>query len=620
MFSRKTLFSLFIIALAVACSSPKKLGTIRSGDAQASLSLPSDKDVAQENEEVIRRVTVDTASSGPLIMNAIRDEQTGEMVATDVIVASKVTARFRNVAERFGKIYLEFDVHVPAAMIDSRWQLRFRPEMIVKEDTVALDPILITGRRYRDAQLRGYQRYDAFLRSIITDTTEFIYLGQLEVFLQRHYPDTYAMKNDTTIISEPDAENYFGVTQRQALEHYRRHILLRRNERRKGNVDRMFHKYVKDPLVSEGIRLDTVMTAESGEFIYRYTQQVNARPGVRKITVRLEGSVYDQGRCVCEMPAPEDLVFYISSLSSLTDNTERYLQKVLERKVYDRTLAFIDFHLGRWDIDTTLGDNAAELRRILQCVESITLKEEFVPDSIVVSASCSPEGAWSTNAALAQKRSRSLTEYLDSSCGDNAGFDRIVARPIPENWTRLETLVQNDSGLSEQSRGELLALIRSAGDRDVVERKMSRMPQYKYLREKIYPSLRTVQLEFHLHRRGMVKDTIHTTELDTAYMRGVEALKNLDYKTAVEVLRPYGDYNSALALASMSYNYSALEILDSLGDDSYRVMYLKALVLARLERREEAMQCYRRSVELEPSMAHRANLDPELTELIKEYR
>ena len=55
-------------------------------------------------------------------MNAIRDEN-GEMVAHDRITASYVTARFRNVAERHGKVDIAFDVRVPAQMLDSRWQL-----------------------------------------------------------------------------------------------------------------------------------------------------------------------------------------------------------------------------------------------------------------------------------------------------------------------------------------------------------------------------------------------------------------------------------------------------------------------------------------------------------------
>ena len=47
------------------------------------------------------------------LMRAVRDEGTGEMVATEELQAAVVTARFRNVAERHGKVEIEFQVLVP---------------------------------------------------------------------------------------------------------------------------------------------------------------------------------------------------------------------------------------------------------------------------------------------------------------------------------------------------------------------------------------------------------------------------------------------------------------------------------------------------------------------------
>jgi hypothetical protein len=71
-------------------------------------------------------------------MNAVRDVD-GEMVATDRITASYVTARFRNVAERGGKVDLEFQVRVPERMLDSKWQLRLDPDMFLLGDSLRLD-------------------------------------------------------------------------------------------------------------------------------------------------------------------------------------------------------------------------------------------------------------------------------------------------------------------------------------------------------------------------------------------------------------------------------------------------------------------------------------------------
>ena len=79
-------------------------------------------------------------------MKAIKDDATGEMVANEVLDAAYVSARFRNVAERHGKVAIQFDIIVPHSMMDSKWQLRFNPDMYILEDSVRLDPVIITGK------------------------------------------------------------------------------------------------------------------------------------------------------------------------------------------------------------------------------------------------------------------------------------------------------------------------------------------------------------------------------------------------------------------------------------------------------------------------------------------
>ena len=252
------------------------------------LSVSEEKPLEEEDEkDVVIDSIRGTLSDGPIIMNAIKDTETGEMVATDVINASRVVARFRNVAERAGYVSICFDVTVPSAMSDSQWQLKIQPLMGIQNDTIPLDAIYVTGEKYRAGQLRGYERYRAFLASIITDSTDFIRIGQLEVFLERHYPDTYAMKCDSSFVPAPEAANLFGVTQREALLHYSKHLKWQRNERRKERKKAMFNKYVKDPIVSEGIRLDTVLIASDGDFIYRYVHTFKSRPRLKKVTVSL---------------------------------------------------------------------------------------------------------------------------------------------------------------------------------------------------------------------------------------------------------------------------------------------------------------------------------------------
>ena len=69
-------------------------------------------------------------------------------------------------------------------------------------------------------------------------------------------------------------------------------------------------------------------------------------------------------------------------------------------------------------------------------------------------------------------------------------------------------------------------------------------------------------------------------------------------------------------MMSAEYNHSALAVLDKLDQKDPRVCYLKALVLSRLERRREAMKYYTLAVAYDPSLEYRANLDPEMSDLI----
>lgn len=613
----KVLIYILISLFFLSCSPYVKMQKIKSGSVGMTLSVPDEEPLEEAAED--RSVEIDsirgTLSDGPIIMNAIRDTETGEMVATDVINASKVIARFRNVAERAGYVSVSFDVIVPAAMSDSQWQLKILPFMAIQEDTVSLDALYVTGERYRSEQLRGYERYNAFLASIITDTTDFIRVNQLEIFLQRHYPQTYAMKSDSSFVPAPMAENLFGVTQREALMHYTKHMKRRLNERRKSRIGKMYDKYVKDPIVHEGIRLDTVMTFSDGDFIYRYIHTFRSRPDLKKVMISLNGKLYEKGECIHDFPFPDELTFYISSLSGLVDDRPKYKMYVLERKVYDNTKALIDFSQGSWEVDTLLGENASELRRVRRCIDDVLARDEFHLDSLVITASCSPEGSFTANKRLSARRSESVRRFIE----DYVPYewkDSLKASELPENWEQLEKLIENDTVITYASRMDMLSVIKDMHDPDVAEHMLSKMSEYRYLREKVYPKLRSVRFDFHMHRVGMQKDTVHTTELDTIYMSGIEAMKALDYKKAVSILRPYDDYNSALAFMSADYNHSALDVLDRLDDTDPKVCYLKAMVYSRLEQHQEAMKYYKLCLAYNPYMKHRANLDPEMHMLV----
>lgn len=622
------------------CSSGRKIGALRSGQVSASLSLPREQSALPEVDtaELQRDTMTVTDLNGRevTIMNAVKDEN-GEMVATDVLKAATVTARFRNVAERHGKVELCFQVIVPEAMQDSRWQLRFYPMMFLLGDSTALANVVITGKDYRQEQLRGYQHYERFLKSIIDDPDHFIRHHQLEVFIRRNIPQLYRFRRDSSFVSEEEFRSSYGVSGEQAIRHYTRMMSLRWNNRKISRKDLVFKKRVKVPIQTEGLRLDTVIQQPNGDFIYDYVQEVAVRPKLKKVDITLEGEIYEQADPVFRIPRSKPLTFYISSLSTLADGTERYLKRILERRVEANTACYIDFGAAQSDIDPELGNNASEIGRIKQNLRSLVENEVFEMDSITVTASCSPEGDWAYNERLSRRRSEAVSTYFGRfvrDCVDSlrreqgAVFDldgslettrqdiRFIARSDPENWRMLDELVRIDSLLLPEQKSRYESLM----DRepDARERLLREESFYPHLREKLYPRLRTVRFGFFLHRKGMLKDTVHTTVLDTAYMQGVQAIRDRDYERAVTLLRPYKDYNTAVAYCSMDYNASALSILETLPRDD-KVNYLLAIVYSRRGDERSAVECYIRSCQQNPSMIHRGNLDPEISQLIRQY-
>lgn len=631
--------------LLFSCGVSRKAQSLARGDVSATLRLRDEEPLLPEMEALRshRRDTIRvTGLNGEemFLMNAVQDED-GEMVAHDVIDAAVVTARFRNVAERHGKVDLEFQIIVPEAMQDSRWQLRFFPDMYVLGDSIRLEPVVITGRDYRKAQLKGYQQYERFLASIVSDTTRFINVWQLELFLQRNIPEVYAFRSDSTEVSDEQFASVYGVTERLAVDHYTNKIAKRWNNRKKSLRDRMYRKYVKVPIVTEGIRLDTVLRDVNGDFIYNYVQTISTRPKLRKVDIVLSGEVWESDRKVYLMSRSEPLTFYISSLSSFVDGNERYLTRIIERRAQANTACYVDFASGSSEVDISLSNNRDEIGRIRGNLAQLIEDTVYDLDSIVVTASASPEGSERANRALAQRRSESVCRFfegyirhyrdsLDREAGFSIGEDgevvhevhrpdiRFIARNGGENWTMLDALIRKDSTMTDAQKEEYARLRASAVDLDAIEKGLRMQPYYRYLREQVYPRLRTVRFDFHLHRKGMVKDTVHTTELDTTYMLGVQAIRDRDYERAVSYLRTYADYNTAVAYCALDYNASALGILETL-EPTAEVLYMRAVVYTRLGRVQEAVQCYLNSCELNPAYVHRGNLDPEIAALIKTY-
>ena len=378
-------------------------------------------------------------------------------------------------------------------------------------------------------------------------------------------------------------------------------------------AERAFARFVKYPY-SEGSRLDSIVQ-HPGHISYYYSQEVPTDETSKTMLVTLQGWVMALDESYYKLPPSDTLTYHVSSMLSFADTTTRYKIKIIEKYATVQDRNYIQFRLNDTHVLDSLGRNAAELDKIRTRMAGLIGQREFFVDSIVLTASASPEGRYARNSTLAQGRAHALKGYLRKCIGPQV--DTLMQiRWIAEDWHELTTRIRSDENL--QHRAEILKLIDTDSDPDRRERTIRELyPQdYQYLKESVYPSLRAVTMRYDLRRVGMVKDTIHTREVDTAYMRGINLLQKRKYAKALYILNDYRDRNTVITLLSLGYDAQALEMLNGL-ERSHTTEYLQAGACARLGRKTEGREHFLKACELDERMLFRGNLDPEIAELLK---
>ncbi len=425
--------------------------------------------ISVENRGDVRRGGVMAADSAgeneQMILSAVVEDDEGSLVAKGKLSPVVVTANHKRVSVRGGKIRLGFDVHIPATFCSEEWQVRLTPKLFWERDSMELERVMATGELYRSSQMRGYEKNRKYLASIIPDSVDFVkaftYLFLLENFSARNFKDSLGE---------------FGVTEDEAVEYYIKHYLVNLNNRRKARLEEVFRRCVKDPIDTSGIRLDTIIRGGEGDIIYRYSQDVRAVDGMKKLRLTFSGGVFAYGRRLYDFPKSDTLAYYVSSFSRFLDESPLYLTARVERDVVVSTIAFIEFKAGSWIVDESLGENNREIERIKANFDSLQLNKEFVTDSVDIVSSCSPEGSYATNSRLSKKRAESVKEYFASYL--NRGQKLFKTDNIPENWELLRRYILEDENI--QFKQQLLEVLKT-DDPDVREERLSKCKDYGVL-------------------------------------------------------------------------------------------------------------------------------------------
>ena len=155
-------------------------------------------------------------------------DSSGALHATEMLNEVVVTARFKNVAERNGMVRIAFDIRIPDRMINPHWQIRLCPKAIITEDTVDMEDVHVTGCEYREKQIRGYELYNNFLSSIITDSSKLVHSTLLERFIQRNIPLLAKLKEDSATVNPKMIKGIYGISLKTAREHYLKQTAIMR--------------------------------------------------------------------------------------------------------------------------------------------------------------------------------------------------------------------------------------------------------------------------------------------------------------------------------------------------------------------------------------------------------
>lgn len=332
-----------------------------------------------------------------------------------------------------------------------------------------------------------------------------------------------------------------------------------------------------------------------------------------EIELTVTGAVHGIDSRTGPIAGTDTLRYSVSSLLAFADRRTRYVEKLVYRFRRESGKFDFRFRAGRSGLEDTVASNRAEKARLEAFLrEAVADTELFILDSVVVSASASPEGSETSNARLSSLRAEALSEWIASQGLVPRGC-RITSHGEGEAWGELRRLMAQDAECRMEG---ILRIVDAEDDADTRERCIrTRFPSlYRSMRERFYPALRQTRVEAFMQRRNMTRDTVRTEVPDERYNHAVEALLARRYMEAATILRPYGDLNTAIAFLSLGFDRDAMEILGRLPVTAERE-YLLGVACLRTGLTSQGRRHAEEACRMNPRLRFRMGLDPEMEAL-----
>ena len=600
--------------LLVSCVTDHKLARVR-------ISQPQMKEaVADTGFRLPRQITwTDDKGKEHIVTEATKDSLTGEYITQMELSEITVVAKSKQVAERNGKINLDFIVTVPGELISNKWQVQLTPVAYKSADTLYLDRIFLSGADFAKMQRKGYMRYQAFMNSIIPDS---LYLQKLfdekgyrkalaeleEEYFQAWKHEVISKERWIDWSDKANARfalfNYRMERNKQAIAGYNSILeylpayRLRREMDGKyipskwkifaeGNykirtrnitpedsasITRRFTDYAKmaenrkrkeqaGEMYEKYVRFPyeaarlDTVIKEGDNFVYYYKQELPATENTKKIDLTLDGQILSKDETKTQLPPSDTITYFISSMVQFLDRSPRYKKKIITRKDEVNLRAYVTYKSGATEFSEDIGDNRAEIDKVFETIHGINYTGEFLIDSIRMTATSSPEGSADMNLFLSKGRALALKKYLALRSDDREGVDTLF-RP---RWIGEDWNRLHELVLADDSlenKAYLLRIMKETDNPDNREYALRKYPaDYMRIRGKHYPLLRGVEFKFHLHRRNMLQDTIVMPVIDTTYMQAVKMIEDRQYRQALAILDVSYPDDYNTAVCLMSLGY-----------------------------------------------------------------
>lgn len=367
-------------------------------------------------------------------------------------------------------------------------------------------------------------------------------------------------------------------------------------------------------------KLDTAMVIYGNDssrifmkFDYSTTLNAFIYPNIDRVYIGITGDVYDDTTHIYNfsMSKAERLEYPIISTANLADTTEIIYDRFPQlRKANHGANYSIEFAKNSAALNPNFGNNDRVINDIKTNLDALMKNAEFDLDSIIVSATASPEGAITVNQRFSGQRSDAVSKYFENYVDANkwkyrSGVDssrreilesiesiqssdlltdkekeefisdekkklelikipeiEFKVHPIAENWDDLWKLVTDDSIMTDKEKNQFYNTVERNENLDVRENIMKKHSYYDYMSKELYPKIRVVKFDFHMHRKGQEHDTVWIYKPSEKYLEGVKALRGFDFVKAESILKNYPSYNSAICFIVRNKPIQAIKQLE----------------------------------------------------------